>query len=134
MPVTSHDITTLTEANSNHVSDRRAASALQDNSLTQSEWPLVTRAAFVALVRGATADGADGKADAAALNLPLRRLCAVRNTLGTTLLMVDGAMSSFNPALPGNPTDAQSRRVYNRLRALHAVLNKQLMRVPLEVR
>ena len=132
MPVTTHTLETLTEANSNHVSDRHAASERMTSSVTESEWPLVTKSVYVALARGSTAENAD--AQAVALNLPLRRLCAVRATLGTALLMLDGALRSFNPEVAGNPTDDTSRRVYNRLRTLHGQVNKQLMRVPLEVR
>lgn len=134
MPVTTHTVTTLTEANANHVSDRRAASHKQDNSVTEAEWPIVTRSAYVALARGATAPDADASAEAKRLNLAQRRLCAVRNAASTLVLMIDAAMNSFNPQLAGNPTDEQSRRVYGRLRALHKQANVQLMRVPLEVR
>lgn len=134
MPVTTHTVTTLTEANSNHVSNRRAASHRQDNSLTESEWPLVTHAVYVALARGAAAPDGDAKAEAARLNLPLRRLCAVRAQAGTLVLLLDAALKSYNPQVAGNPTDKASRRIYNRLRAMHQQANKLLMQVPVEVR
>lgn len=112
--------------NVNHVSDRRGASPKQGDSTSASKWPLVGAAAYTRLARN--------EASASDPQARLKRLCYARNQLWQALHAVSSACTEHNPQRAGNSAGSSDAALYNALRALHARLEKEVLRFPLEVR
>lgn len=104
--------------NSNGVTNRRAASPLRKNSITESEYPVVTKTVYDSIVRGQGGD----------TNLMMRRLCQNRNMLGKLLMGLQVSMKDHNPQIKDQPS-----AIYNRLRQIEKVVQREYLNFPLRI-
>lgn len=107
---------------------RRASSPKQASTITSSQWPVVSHAAYTQLTR-------QGEVPAELANLRLRRLAACRNQLG---LCITGLANCMHDHRESQPLDEQQKadyaKVWQRLRAAHKQVEKLYLEFPLEVR
>lgn len=98
--------------------NRRASSPKKKEDIIKSEYPVISKTAYNAVIQG---NGSD-------VNLELKRLCQGRNMIGQAVLNIDSAIRGFNPQVK-----PQSRETYQRLRSVRATLEKEYIRYPLRI-
>lgn len=104
--------------NSNGVRNRRAASPLRKNSITESEYPVVTKTVYDAIIRGQGGEA----------NPMLKRLCNNKNKLGTLVLGLQASIRDYNPQVERQPS-----AIYNRLRQIEKVVQREYLNFPLRI-
>jgi hypothetical protein len=103
-------------------SDRRSASQKLDSTLRPSEYPIITKAAYNAMLARETAD----------VNEKMKWLAMGRIRLGHTLMAVSRAIHFHNPKTKGG--DNSTRKLYQKLKAQERDIERLLLAYPLEVR
>lgn len=103
-------------------SSRRSASPKRDSDIAASKWPIITKAAY-----GAMLSRQDPQ-----LNLKMKRLAMGRIRFGQLHLAISSAMHDHNPAVKGG--DISTRTIYNKLRAIDRDVERLMLSYPLEVR
>lgn len=104
--------------NSNGVVNRRGASAKRANTITSSEYPIVTKSVYDALIRGHGGDA----------NIATKRLVQGKNQMGRLMMTLEAAMKDHNPQL-----NAQPSATYNRLRQIRTVIEREFLKYPLQI-
>lgn len=99
--------------------DRRAASPKKSTDITSSAHPVVTKAVYDSVVRGASDE---------TVNLKTKRLCQGKNTASKLLLLIDGSLKDFNPQVEDQPS-----ATYNSLRQMRTWAQKLYMQFPLQI-
>lgn len=103
---------------SHYPTDRRASSPKRASDVTKSAHPVVTKAAYDAVIRGT------GHQE----NLKVKRLCQLRNLLSQYLLLIDASLRDHNPQL-----SPQLPATYNALRQNRTYVERAFLRFPLKV-
>lgn len=105
-------------------SDRRSASQKRQSDIRPSEYPIVTKAAYSAMLARESAD----------VNEKMKWLCNARIRLGHAKTAVDKALSMHNPNANKKGSDKSTTKVHNRLRAIQRDLDRLWLAYPLEVK
>jgi hypothetical protein len=102
--------------------DRRSASRKLNSDIRVSEYPIITKAAYSAMLARETAD----------VNEKIKWLAMGRIRLGHTLMAVSRAIHFHNPKTKGG--DDSTRKLYQKLKAQERDIERLLLAYPLEVR
>lgn len=107
--------------NPNYPTDRISASKKRDNDLTPSQFPVITKSAYVECVQK----------PASMVDMKKRSLCLARAGIGTALLRMDKAIHDYNPSVS---KDGRDKPLYNKLRSIRSDLEKLQLKYPLVIK
>lgn len=105
-------------------SDRRSASQKRQSDIRPSEYPIITKAAYNAMLARESAD----------VNEKMKWLAMGRIRLGHMKLAIDKALTLHNPNANKKGSDKSTTKVHNRLRAIQRDLDRLWLAYPLEVK